>query len=242
MDKNYIINFIIPKGDAGPTGVTGPKGEDGKIGYSGAKGVQGNIGPIGATGPTGAIGPTGPSGETGPTGPTGPQGPIGPTGPAGTLSSVNYGCMYSDTGTTLSLVPGQLSKILTLPSTTPGKGLTYDKYGFGINLTDNGIYEINYGCVYSASAGGSTDTSPKICTLSVQIYSKNLSGSYIADYLVNTSESNPTVYSRMHNSFIIILKKGDSISLAFGSTTPGVITFQSGYINAILSVKKLYDA
>lgn len=54
-----ILNFLIPKGDAGQTGITGTQGS------TGAQGIQGNTGSTGAAGTTGAQGSAGATGATG---------------------------------------------------------------------------------------------------------------------------------------------------------------------------------
>lgn len=88
-----VFNFVIPRGDVGPTGPTGPAGPTGPTGATGATGATGPAGPTGATGPQGPQGPAGPQGdqgiqgETGPTGATGATGPAGPKGDAGTTGS-----------------------------------------------------------------------------------------------------------------------------------------------------------
>ena len=72
-NENVILNFSIPRGNVGPTGlqvITGP---------TGPQGIQGVTGPTGATGPQGIQGPAGTEGAQGETGATGPTGPTGPT-------------------------------------------------------------------------------------------------------------------------------------------------------------------
>lgn len=88
-----VFDFVIPRGNTGPTGptgATGPAGAAGPIGQTGPTGAQGPAGPQGEQGPQGIAGPQGepgPQGEIGPTGPTGATGPAGPTGAAGPQGS-----------------------------------------------------------------------------------------------------------------------------------------------------------
>lgn len=243
MDS-YYLNFEIPRGEIGPTGPTGPIGPTGSTGPTGPEGIKGDVGPTGPTGPTGpkgATGPTGASGTIGPAGPTGPAGATGPIGPSSSLSLGNYGGIYSDASATLNLTTDSLSQTLILKNSMPSKGVGYDStFNKSLNITSDGIYEVNYGCVYSTDATGATITSPKICTLSVQISRKDQPGTLIADYLVPTQDST-TVYSKMFNSTLLQLKSGNSLYLAIGSTTPGTITLPPNYVNAILTVKKIDD-
>lgn len=44
----YILDFVIPQGPTGPTGL---QGEIGVTGPTGPQGIQGEVGPTGATGP-----------------------------------------------------------------------------------------------------------------------------------------------------------------------------------------------
>ena len=61
------LDFVIPRGPAGPTGTPGKDGAPGKDGETGPKGDTGPAGPTGPKGSDGAQGPTGPKGETGAT-------------------------------------------------------------------------------------------------------------------------------------------------------------------------------
>lgn len=100
-----IFNFVIPRGDVGPsgpiglTGPAGPTGATGAAGPQGAAGAQGPAGPQGETGPQGPAGPQGPQGtqgETGPTGATGPagsKGDTGNTGPSGAAATIAIGAV-----------------------------------------------------------------------------------------------------------------------------------------------------
>ena len=75
-----VLDFVLPKGDTGETGVQGPKGDTGNTGPQGPKGDTG------AKGDTGETGPQGPQGEKGDTGDTGPQGEAGPKALAFTVN------------------------------------------------------------------------------------------------------------------------------------------------------------
>lgn len=72
-DGNVVLDFVVPRGEVGPRGVTGP------------------IGPAGPTGPEGPIGPVGPQGPQGPIGATGPEGPRGDTALTLSIGSVTEG-------------------------------------------------------------------------------------------------------------------------------------------------------
>lgn len=81
-----VLNFVLPRGAAGPQGPQGPKGDTGLQGPQGAtgpQGIQGDPGPQGPKGDQGLqgdAGPQGPQGIKGDTGPRGPQGEKGETG------------------------------------------------------------------------------------------------------------------------------------------------------------------
>lgn len=106
-----VLDFVLPKGDTGETGVQGPKGDTGNTGPQGPKGDTGAKGDTGETGPQGPQGERGPAGYTftpsvdvsgdlswsndgnlenpetvnirGPQGPQGEKGDTGPQGPKG---------------------------------------------------------------------------------------------------------------------------------------------------------------
>lgn len=89
-----ILEFVIPRGNEGPTGATGPQGN---VGPQGPKGEQGETGPTGPAGPRGEPGQTGPQGPQGKQGIQGIQGPPGPKGESGITSPVNaFFTMYVD--------------------------------------------------------------------------------------------------------------------------------------------------
>ncbi len=105
-DNNIILDFVLPRGQVGPTGPKGERGDlgpQGAIGPQGPQGIQGPKGEQGPTGPQGNKGEKGDSGDVGPQGikgekgeqgipgPQGPQGipgPIGPIGPKGDKGNV----------------------------------------------------------------------------------------------------------------------------------------------------------
>lgn len=88
-DNEILLNFVIPKGEMGPTGSQGAIGPEGKQGIPGPTGPQGKKGEKGERGETGPEGKQGIQGAEGPQGPQGiqgipgPQGAIGPIGPKG---------------------------------------------------------------------------------------------------------------------------------------------------------------
>jgi Collagen triple helix repeat (20 copies) len=139
-----VLNFLIPRGVAGPIGPTGPTGPTGATGAVGATGSTGAVGPQGVAGPTGAtgaqgvigpggpagspgaIGPQGPSGigfqgPAGPPGPVGSQGPAGPQGPAGAASS---GSGASSSSMLSAFIPGPLTQAYTAASVVSDSAIT----------------------------------------------------------------------------------------------------------------------
>jgi hypothetical protein len=155
-------NFSI----AGLIGATGPTGA------TGATGPAGTTGPTGATGTTGAVGATGatgPAGATGPTGPTGPTGLTGPTGPTGATGVGNIAGFNTQTGTSYTLVIGDLSDIVTL-NNAAAITLTVPPSVFSAN---DQIHVVQYGAgqvSFAQGAGvtilstGATTTAPKLRT------------------------------------------------------------------------------
>ena len=139
------VNLVGPTGATGATGVTGPVG---------ATGTTGSIGATGATGPVGATGPTGPTGVTGATGATG----------VGNIAGFN-----TQTGTTYTLVAGDLSDIVTLNNAS-AITLTVPPSVFSAN---DQIHVVQYGAgqvTFAQGAGvtilstGATTTAPKLRT------------------------------------------------------------------------------
>jgi hypothetical protein len=81
-----VLEFIIPRGDTGPSGPAGPQGLQGPPGETGPQGEQGPAGPQGEQGiqgPQGMQGEQGPQGEPGIQGPPGEKGEQGEPGPRG---------------------------------------------------------------------------------------------------------------------------------------------------------------
>jgi hypothetical protein len=112
---------------------------------------------VGITPSPNVVGPTGPTGATGPTGPTGPTGAAG-----GGIAAIN-----AQTGTTYTLVSGDLNDLVTL-SNTGGITLTVPPSVFSANDIIN-IAQINTGQVtFAQGAGvtinstGATATAPKL--------------------------------------------------------------------------------
>jgi hypothetical protein len=112
---------------------------------------------VGITPSPNVVGPTGPTGATGPTGPTGATGAAG-----GGIAAIN-----AQTGTTYTLVAGDLNDLVTL-SNTGGITLTVPPSIFSANDIIN-IAQINTGQVtFAQGAGvtinstGATATAPKL--------------------------------------------------------------------------------
>ena len=112
---------------------------------------------VGITPNPNIVGPTGPTGPTGATGPTGPTGAVG-----GGIAAIN-----AQTGTTYTLVAGDLNDLVTL-SNTGAITLTVPPSVFSANDIIN-IAQINTGQVtFAQGAGvtinstGATATAPKL--------------------------------------------------------------------------------
>jgi hypothetical protein len=112
---------------------------------------------VGITPSPNVVGPTGPTGPTGATGPTGSTGAAG-----GGIAAIN-----AQTGTTYTLVAGDLNDLVTL-SNTGGITLTVPPSVFSTNDIIN-IAQINTGQVtFAQGAGvtinstGATATAPKL--------------------------------------------------------------------------------
>jgi hypothetical protein len=144
-------------GPTGPIGATGPTGTIGATGPTGPQGTQGDVGPTGATGPAGATGPIGATGSTGPTGSTGATG-------VGNIAGFN-----TQTGTTYTLVAGDLSKIVTCDNAS-AITVTVPPSVFSAN---DQIHVAQYGAgqvTFAQGAGvtilsvGATTTAPKLRT------------------------------------------------------------------------------
>jgi hypothetical protein len=109
---------------------------------------------------TGVI--VGPTGPTGPTGPNGATGPTGPTGAAGAVLAIN-----SQTGTTYTLVAGDLNDLVTL-SNASSITLTVPPSVFSANDTINiaqigaGQVTLAQGAGVTIASTGATATAPKL--------------------------------------------------------------------------------
>jgi hypothetical protein len=136
---------------------------------TGIVGPTGPAGATGATGPTGATGATGATGTAGATGPTGPTGLTGPTGPTGATGVGNIAGFNTQTGTSYTLVIGDLSDIVTL-NNAAAITLTVPPSVFSAN---DQIHIVQYGAgqvTFAQGAGvtilstGATTTAPKLRT------------------------------------------------------------------------------
>jgi hypothetical protein len=159
--------IVGPTGPIGATGPTGPVGATGSVGATGATGPTGATGATGTTGGVGATGATGPAGATGPTGPTGPTGLTGPTGPTGATGVGNIAGFNTQTGTSYTLVIGDLSDIVTL-NNAAAITLTVPPSVFSAN---DQVHVVQYGAgqvTFAQGAGvtilsaGATTTAPKL--------------------------------------------------------------------------------
>jgi hypothetical protein len=161
--------IVGPTGPAGATGATGPTGATGSVGATGATGPAGATGATGPTGTTGGVGATGATGPAGATGPTGPTGLTGPTGPTGATGVGNIAGFNTQTGTSYTLVIGDLSDIVTL-NNAAAITLTVPPSVFSAN---DQIHIVQYGAgqvTFAQGAGvtilsaGATTTAPKLRT------------------------------------------------------------------------------
>jgi hypothetical protein len=162
-------------GPTGPAGSTGPTGPAGATGPTGPQGTQGDVGPTGATGPAGATGPIGATGSTGPTGSTGATG-------VGNIAGFN-----TQTGTTYTLVAGDLSEIVTLDNAS-AITLTVPPSVFSAN---DQIHAVQYGAGQVTFAQGA----------GVTIFSAGASSSAPK---LRTNKSAATVICTASNTFLIV--------------------------------------
>lgn len=170
---DHILDFYLPRGATGPTGVAGatgatgvtgavgqrgeqgPQGIPGPTGPQGQTGATGAIGPAGATGVTGAAGITGPAGPAGITGPTGAAGatgvtgPTGATGATGTLPYPTSGSLYSNTDQSLPANQNYTPVSFTL--VTPYY-VRLEEDGYTFTVQNQGLYYINYSITPTAGA------------------------------------------------------------------------------------------
>lgn len=196
-----ILDFSIPRGTTGATGVTGPAGSTGATGVTGPAGTAGATGPTGITGPTGSagtVGATGATGATGIRGATGPTGPIGPTGatgirgatgPTGTLPYPTSGSLYSTTAQTLPST-GNYAPVSFKLVTPYYVSLAED--GYTVTVQNQGLYYINYSITPATGAnananvalllprGGSTPTAQLLSTRPMTTNNINLSAGFMA--------------------------------------------------------------
>ncbi len=153
--ENAILDFVLPRGAAGPTGATG---------------ATGPTGPQGATGPQGNPGPTGPTGPAGATGPTGPTGATGVVPPDSAASFFNYQGLFTP-GQQIDLFPqaeDPTGKITLANSQTvtlaPGNYLvsykvsaTLDQPGYlQVTPSYNGTPHLESGVYFATTANGSS--------------------------------------------------------------------------------------
>jgi hypothetical protein len=102
------------------------------------------------------------SGPTGPTGPTGPSGPAGATGAAGAVVAIN-----AQTGTTYTLVAGDLNDLVTL-NNAGAITLTIPPSVFSandsINIAQIGAGQVTFaqGAGVTINSTGATSTAPKL--------------------------------------------------------------------------------
>ena len=172
MQTNYVEVPVTLTSSAG-TGTTNFANNHPLIVAIISTGIVGPTGPIGATGPTGPVGATGSVGATGATGPagatgaTGPTGLTGPTGPTGATGVGNIAGFNTQTGTSYTLVAGDLSDIVTLDNAA-AITLTVPPSVFSAN---DQIHAVQYGAgqvTFAQGAGvtilsaGATTTAPKL--------------------------------------------------------------------------------
>jgi len=119
-------------------------------------------GPTGPTGPTGTTGATGGTGGTGAAGAAGATGATGATGAAGAILAIN-----AQTGTTYTLVAGDLNDLVTL-SNAGAITLTLPPSVFSandvINIAQIGVGQVTFaqGAGVTINSTGATATAPKL--------------------------------------------------------------------------------
>jgi len=125
-------------------------------------GPTGPTGPTGSTGSTGPTGTTGNAGATGATGPTGVTGATGPTGAAGAILAIN-----AQTGTTYTLVAGDLNDLVTLNNagaitlTVPPSVFSAND-SLSIAQLGAGQVTLAQGAGVTINSTGATATAPKL--------------------------------------------------------------------------------
>ena len=220
-NENVILNFSIPRGNVGPTGLQGATGPTGPQGIQGVTGPTGPTGPQGIQGEIGPIGPQGIQGEIGPTGPQGIQGEIGPTGPSGTGLDA-YGGRYSTIDQTFTTTAGTPTQI-ELANVMPTLDIDVTTNPNALTIIDAGDYELTYNALAEVDNAGNL-------TLAIRNNGTNIPGTVQTLTLTaNESES-------FGGSIIVTLAAGSIIDLALTST----VDTTDGTVNqASLTAKKI---
>ena len=150
-----------------------------------------------------------------------PQGPTGPTGPSSGLSA--YGGKYNNTTQTINLTIGSSSQV-PLPNALENSNTTYTTAN-SINISQSGIYEINYYINMSAAVATTVTTA-------VRNNGVNIPTTIISRAL---SVGVGSIYS---GSTIVSLDSGDVIDMAISALLAVGVTLGSG-VNATLTVKRI---
>ena len=159
-----------------------------------------------------------------------PRGDTGPTGPSEIKA---YGGAYSNTLSTLVIQDTTSPYYINIDYAMPSLNVTYEEFDNGIiTVKQSGVYEITYGCTYRAE--DTTYKEIKNCNLSLQVNNVEIPGSVVQDYVQNCLEDGAAVYGSMNNTIVTNLNVDDSITLRFGSTSTGTITFENGGINKMI--------
>ena len=152
-------------GPTGPTGVTGVTGVTGATGPTGPTGVTGITGATGATGPTGVTGDMGATGATGPTGPTGITGATGATGVTGATGPTGRCCKHDvlatvDESPQATAVDGAI--VFNNTPIVSGTSITHTARSTDIQITQAGIYYVNFHCTVTVDRCTSIPASIRI--------------------------------------------------------------------------------
>jgi len=139
------------------------------LAYAYTAGATGPTGPTGATGSTGSTGAQGSTGPTGPTGATGSQGPTGPTGATGSTGAAGGGIggFNAQTGTSYTLVSGDLNKLVTASNASPIT-ITVPPSVYSandvVNVQQIGAGQVTFaqGSGVTITSNGATSTAPKL--------------------------------------------------------------------------------
>lgn len=164
-NENVILNFSIPRGNVGPTGLQG------------------------VTGPTGPQGIQGPAGAEGAQGEVGPTGPTGPTGPAAVAQTSTYGRKYDTTVNPITL-EANIAQDVPLGSNGTSNGITLGTQN-KLVIPIDGIYKVEYFFSGGANTNAEVTLNVKQNTnpIGSTTITKNLTANVDTDFVGSTINS-----------------------------------------------------